>query len=317
MIHVSQLVKYYGSRLAVDNISFDVDQGQIVGFLGPNGAGKTTTLRILTGFMPPTAGAATVAGHNVFTDPDAARRAIGYLPESNPLYPEMRVSEQLHYFGRLHGMNRADRNRRIGELTESCGLEQILHRTIGTLSKGNRQRVGLAQALLHDPKVLILDEPTEGLDPSQITEVRKLIVSLGQSKTILLSSHILPEVEKTANRVVIIAEGRIAAQGTVAELKQQVRSGARVLVEVKAAPEVVRQALTKMPQVADVTVTIHDGWTQASVQPKAGDVDIRELLGDAVVEHRWKIREMRPETATLEEFFVQITAGAAAKAPAA
>ena len=317
MIHVSKLVKYYGPRLAVDHLDLDVQQGQIVGFLGPNGAGKTTTLRILTGFMPPTSGTATVNGHDVQSDADGARRSIGYLPESNPLYPEMRVSEQLHYFGRLHGMRRADRTRRIAELTEVCGLQQIIHRTIGALSKGNRQRVGVAQAILHDPPVLIFDEPTEGLDPSQITEVRKLIVSLGERKTILLSSHILPEVEKTAQRVVIIAEGRIVAQGTVDELKKQVRSASRVLVEVKADAAAVRQAFAAIPQVAEVAVTSVDGWVQAAVTAKQAGADVRELLGQTVIERRWPLREMRPETASLEEFFVQITAGAAAQAPAA
>jgi ABC-2 type transport system ATP-binding protein len=311
MIHVQKLVKYYGSRLAVDHIDLDVEQGQIVGILGPNGAGKTTTLRMLTGFLPATAGKAVVNGHDVFTDSVGVRQSIGYLPESNPLYPELRVAEQLHYFGRLHGMSRPDRNRRIAELTESCGLQQIIHRTVGTLSKGNKQRVGLAQAMLHDPPVLILDEPSEGLDPSQITGVRKLIRTLGERKTILLSSHILPEVEKTAGRVVIIAGGRIVAQGSPDELKKQVRSASRVLVEVKAEAEAVRRAFAAIPHVAHVAVTAHGAWTHAAVTSKRAGDDIRELLGDAIAEHRWTLREMRPETASLEEFFVQITAGAA------
>jgi ABC-2 type transport system ATP-binding protein len=312
MIHVRKLVKYYGQRLAVDHIDLDVEKGRIVGILGPNGAGKTTTLRILTGFLPATAGSATIDGHDVMTDPIAVRRAIGYLPESNPLYPEMRVSEQLHHFGRLHAMSRSDRNRRIADLTESCGLSQIVHRTIGTLSKGNRQRVGLAQALLHDPPVLILDEPTEGLDPSQITGVRSLILDLGRSKTILLSSHILPEVEKTADDVVIIAAGRIVAQGSPQQLKARVRSASRVLMEVRADAPLVRTTLAALPQVADVTVRAVDGWTHAAITAKSAGQDIRELLGETAAKHHWTLREMRPETASLEEFFVQITAPAAA-----
>ncbi len=314
MIHIQKLVKYYGSRLAVDHLNLDVEAGQIVGILGPNGAGKTTTLRILTGFMPATSGAATVNGHNVLTDSLEARRSIGYLPETSPLYPEMRVSEQLHFFGRLHGLNRTARNKRIADLTDSCGLTQIIHRTIGNLSKGNKQRVGLAQALLHDPPVLILDEPTEGLDPSQITEIRKLIKSLGQTKTILLSTHILPEVEKTCHRAVIIAQGRVVASGSPDELKSKVRQASRVIVEVKAKAEDVQRILGALPHVGQVSVTTSDGWCSAFVTAKQHGHDIRELLGDAVMENRWPLREMRHETASLEEFFIQVTSGAAGKA---
>jgi ABC-2 type transport system ATP-binding protein len=312
MIHVRQLVKFYGPRLAVDHIDLDVQKGQIVGILGPNGAGKTTTIRILTCFMPPTSGEATINGFDVFSQSVDVRRSIGYLPESNPLYPEMKVSEQLHYFGQLHGLDRSARNRRIGELTESCGLSQIINREIGRLSKGNRQRVGLAQALLHDPPVLILDEPTEGLDPKQISDIRNLIVSLGEKKTILLSSHILPEVEKTCQRVVIIHQGRVAAQGTPAELKAQVRSQSRVILEVQADAAKVKQVLSNVPLVNEVEVTGRDGWVQAAVSSAHVGKDIREALGKAVIENRWPIREMRPETATLEEFFVQITSTRAA-----
>ncbi|MBI1368204.1 MAG: ATP-binding cassette domain-containing protein [Planctomycetes bacterium] len=306
MIQVQQLVKYYGPHLAVDRLDLNVEDGQVVGILGPNGAGKTTTLRILTCFMPPTSGNAKVNGHDILTDSDAVRKSIGYLPEATPLYPEMRVCEQLHYFGRLHGLSRAARQHRIADLTDACGLNQIIHRPIGNLSKGNKQRVGLAQALLHDPPVLILDEPTAGLDPTQITEVRKLILSLAERKTILLCTHILPEVEKTCQRVVIINRGRIAAEGTPDDLKAKVRLRSRVLVEVKAEPEQVRAAFEKLNHVADVSVTSHNGWTSAAVTPKGG-ADIRELLGDAVIERRWSLREMRHETASLEEFFIQIT----------
>jgi len=309
MIRVEQLVKYYGPTLAVDHLDFEVEAGQVVGVLGPNGAGKSTTIRIITAFMPPTSGAASVNGHDVLTDSEAVRQSIGYLPESTPLYPEMRVREQLHYFGRLHGQSRNDRNKRIGELTEACGLEAILSRPVGQLSKGNKQRVGLAQAMLHDPPVLILDEPTAGLDPTQITEVRKLIQHLAETKTILLSTHILPEVEKTCQRVMIISNGRLVAQGEPEQLKAQVRSGSRVVVEVKAPGQQVKDVFSKIQAVQSVDVAEADGWTQAAVAAK-GEIDLREILGDAVIENRWPIREMTHETASLEEFFVQITSQA-------
>jgi len=314
MIHVDNLVKYYGPTLAVDHISLEVGKGQIVGFLGPNGAGKTTTIRMLTCFLPPTAGTATVNGHDILRESDEVRRGIGYLPEATPLYPEMKVTEQLHFFGKLQGLDRATRRRRIDELTDACGLEHILRRPVGQLSKGNRQRVGLAQAMLHDPPVLILDEPTAGLDPAQITEVRDLIKSLAEHKTILLSTHILPEVEKTCDHVVIIALGRIVAEGAPAELVANVRSKSRVIVDVKADAEQVRKVFSAIGQVADVEVTQDGAWTRAAVTTKDKDFDIRELLGDAAVENKWTIREMRPETASLEEYFVQITSGGAAEA---
>ena len=314
MIHVRELRKYYGTLPAVDGIDFDVEAGQVVGFLGPNGAGKTTTIRILTGFMPPTAGSATVNGFDVFNQSLEARSSIGYLPEGNPLYGEMRVREQLHYFGKLHGIERNSRNRRIADLTERCGLQKIIDRPISQLSKGNKQRVGLAQAMLHDPPVLILDEPTIGLDPSQITEVRRLIHDLAQRHTVLLSTHILPEVERSCSKVIIIAGGKIVATGTPAELRSKVRRGSRVIVEVKAAAEQVRQAFEGMAHVGAVDITSVDGWCRAAVSPNEAGADIRELLGDAVTEKRWPIREIRHETASLEEFFVQVTNPASVKA---
>ena len=307
MIHTRQLLKYYGRHLAVDRIDFDVADGQVVGFLGPNGAGKTTTLRILTGYMPPTSGSATVNGFDVFTQSLEARQSIGYLPESNPLYGEMRVREQLHYFGKLHGLDRLARSRRIAELTDRCGLQKVLDRPINQLSKGNKQRVGLAQALLHDPPVLILDEPTVGLDPSQITEVRRLIQNLGERKTVLLSTHILPEVERSCQNVIIIAGGRIVASGSPAELRAKVRSGSRVIVEVKASPDAVRRTFESIQHVGAVDVGGQDGWCRAAVTPRQAGQDIRELLGDAVIEKRWPMREMKHEAASLEEFFVQVT----------
>jgi ABC-2 type transport system ATP-binding protein len=314
MIHVRQLVKYYGPRLAVDHLDLQVPEGQIVGILGPNGAGKTTTIRILTCFLPATSGAAVINGHDVFTHSMEVRRSIGYLPESNPLYPEMKVHEQLHFYGKLHGMDRPARVKRIGELTEACGLGQILNRQIAFLSKGNKQRVGLAQAMLHDPPVLILDEPTEGLDPSQITEVRKLILRLGEKKTILLSTHILPEVEKTCQRAVIISQGKLVADGAPGELKARVRSASRVILEVKAEARKVQELLAAAPYVGHVECAQHGEWTHAAVTARQPGQDIRESLGQTAVSQHWAIREIRPETASLEEYFIQATSAASVAA---
>jgi ABC-2 type transport system ATP-binding protein len=243
----------------------------------------------------------------VFDDSMAVRRSIGYLPENTPLYPEMRVAEHLHHFGKLHGMSRADRTRRIDELADRCGLGAIRHRLVGQLSKGNRQRVGLAQALLHDPPVLILDEPTVGLDPAQITSVRQLIVELGRDKTILLSTHILPEVEKTCGEVVIVAGGRVVAKGEPDELRRQVTRKARVLVEVKANPVAVKELLESLAGVRSVETDNRDGWCRAAVTPTDPNSDVRAALAAAIAGKQWSLRELRHEAATLEEFFVQIT----------
>ncbi len=215
MIHVEHLTKYYGDYAAVRDVSFDVARGQVVGFLGPNGAGKSTTMRMLTGYITPTSGRASIDGKDVFWDPIAARRRVGYLPESCPLYSEMRVEEYLHFRGGLKGMTRKDTLRRTGFVMDRCWLRDVRRQLIGTLSKGYRQRVGLADALLANPAVLILDEPTVGLDPTQIRETRRLIKELGADHTVLLSTHILPEVEMTCDSVIIIYQGQVAAQGTL------------------------------------------------------------------------------------------------------
>jgi ABC-2 type transport system ATP-binding protein len=307
MIAVNNLVKWYGPNLAVDHLTFEIPRGQIVGFLGPNGAGKSTTLRMLTGYLPPTSGTATIDGQDILTASHEARRRIGYLPESTPLYPEMRVEEYLHYRGQLMGMSRGDRKKRIDVVCDRCSLTPVRRRLIGHLSKGNRQRVGLAQALLHNPPVLILDEPTAGLDPNQINAVRGLIHELKDQHTVLLSTHILPEVEKSADRVLIIARGRIVAQGTPQELLQQVTAGAKVVVEVNAPQADVKSRLEALPAVSQVHTQEAEGWTLATVTPAEGG-DIRQLLGQAVLDNRWVLREMRYETATLEQYFIQITA---------
>jgi len=307
MIEVRNLVKWYGPTLAVGDISFAIPKGQIVGFLGPNGAGKSTTLKIITGYLPPTSGYAGIDGQNVLTAPEVARARIGYLPEANPLYPEMRVTEYLDYRGRLFEMPRAQRKQRSAYVIERCGLSAVRRRLIGQLSRGNKQRVGLAQALLHDPPVIILDEPTVGLDPNQVLQFRKLIEELKGQHTLLLSTHILPEVEKMADYVIIIAGGRIAAQGSPAELRQQVTSASRVLLEVKAAASNVEKTLRQLPQVLTVDTTTQDGWCRAAVTSRPG-ADVREAIGQAVTTQGWPLREMRYETAGLEQFFVQITA---------
>ncbi len=311
MIEVRQLVKSYGPTLAVAGIDLDVAAGRIVGILGPNGAGKTTTLRILTCFMPATSGTAKVNGHDVFRESAQVRQCIGYLPENTPLYPEMRVDEHLHYFGRLYGMKRATRVRRINELTDRCGLGQIRRRLVGQLSKGNRQRVGLAQAMLHEPKLLVLDEPTIGLDPTQITEVRRLIAELGEEKTILLSTHILPEVERTCDDVVIIHQGRIAAQGTPDQLKARLRSRGRTRVELKANPVEVKKALSEVDGVGAVATTARDGWCIATIDAEDEERDIRPAVASAVMNRGWQLRELRHDSPSLEEFFIRVTSAPA------
>ena len=307
MIEVQNLVKWFGPTLAVDRVSFHIPAGQIVGFLGPNGAGKSTTLRVLTGFIPPTSGRALIDGLDVLRQSEEARSRIGYLPESTPLYPEMRVEEYLHYRGRLYGMSRPERRQRIDVASDRCGLTGLRRRLVGQLSRGNRQRVGLAQALLHDPQVLILDEPTAGLDPNQIAHVRQLIGELAGQHTILISTHVLPEVEKVADRVIIIAAGRIMADGTPDELRRQVTAGARVVVQIKASVEAVARAFGQVPGVCQVETSADDGWARATVSAEEG-ADVREALGQVALTNGWALREIRFETASLEQFFVQITA---------
>ncbi len=310
MIQARQLTKWYGPTLALDAIDLDVDRGRIVGFLGPNGAGKSTAIRIITGYMPPTRGSASVDGQDVVTDSHAVRSRIGYMPENTPLYPEMRVDEHLHYFGKLHGLPRKARTARIDALADRCGLTAIRRRPVGQLSKGNRQRVGLAQAMLHDPPVLILDEPTAGLDPAQITAVRQLIRDMAGTKTVLLSTHILPEVEKTCQDVVIINRGRIVARGTPDQLRAKVRSGGRVIVEVQAGEQDVRKALEALAAVGTVQTESAGGWCTARIAPKDTEADIRPALGKCIVERGWVPRSMRYEVGSLEEYFIQITATA-------
>ncbi|HUB25126.1 MAG TPA: ATP-binding cassette domain-containing protein [Tepidisphaeraceae bacterium] len=313
MISVRELTKAYGTVLAVDKVSFDVPKGQIVGFLGPNGAGKSTTLRMLTCYLSPTSGTATINGFNIFHDSDMVRENLGYLPENVPLYLEMRVEEYLEFRGRLRKMPRAERLKRIDYVVERCWLKNVRKRLIGHLSKGYRQRVGLADTLLHNPAVLILDEPTVGLDPTQIRETRKLVKDLGGQHTLMLSTHILPEVEAVCDRAIIIAGGRIVAQGTPDELRASRRLGSRVLIECRGPEKEVEMALQRVSGVSRVEVLNGHGdsnYTVCALRPKEG-CDVREEAARTVIQRGWPLRDLRLEHATLEEFFVQVTANQA------
>ena len=314
MISVSSLTKVYGQTLAISKVSFEVPAGQIVGFLGPNGAGKSTTLRILTCYIPPTSGTASIAGHDIFHESEQVRQKLGYLPENCPLYPEMKVEEYLDFRGQLRLMDRPTRRRRIDYVVERCWLSTVRRRTISHLSKGFRQRVGLADALLHNPPVLILDEPTVGLDPAQIRETRKLIRELGGQHTIILSTHILPEVEAVCDRAIVIAGGRIVAQGTPDELRASRRMTARVLVECRAPARELESVLARVSGVKEVEI-LNNGepsgsYATAALRAKDG-YDVREEVARTIIQKGWPLREIRLEHATLEEFFVEVTANQA------
>jgi ABC-2 type transport system ATP-binding protein len=307
MIQVRNLTKRYGPVLAVDDVSFDVDEGGVTGFLGPNGAGKTTTIRILSCYQPATSGTATVGGFDVFSHSIEVRRRVGYLPESAPLYPEMRTREYLSFRARLRGMGPSERVSAIRRVSERCWLGEFIDRPIGHLSKGMRQRVGLADALLHDPPVLILDEPTVGLDPNQIRETRHLIQDLGAHHTVLLSSHILHEVEQTCTKAIIIAGGRIVASGSPRELREQFAARGRVVAEVQAPRKDLEAGVKGISGVRSIDVTTDDGWLRLAVDVSEGR-DVREDLYRLVAANGWGLREIRREGPTLEDFFVQVTA---------
>ena len=306
MINVEHLTKHYGRVAAVDDVSFEVNKGEILGFLGPNGAGKTTTMRILTGFMPPTSGHAEVAGHDIFKESLEARRHIGYLPETVPLYPEMTPRTYLDFIGKIRGLDGKTRKRRINDVAEKVRIVDMLDRLIGKLSKGYRQRVGLAQALLGDPEVLILDEPTVGLDPRQIVETRQVIKDLGGDHTVILSTHILPEVSMTCERVVIINRGRVAAMDTPSNLQRRLQGADAVEVEVRGPAEAVQAALSALPQVQGVKRrAVGPELTSFEIDCEDGS-DIREQVATTIVRQGWGLRELRPASISLEEVFVQL-----------
>jgi ABC-2 type transport system ATP-binding protein len=312
MIHVNNLVKRYGSHAAVDHISFEVDRGGVIGLLGPNGAGKSTTIRILACYMPATSGRATVAGFDVFAQSMEVRRRVGYLPESTPLYSEMRAREYLNYRGKLRGMDRAGREAAIRRVAERCWLGEFIDRPIGQLSKGMRQRIGLADAIMHEPDVLILDEPTIGLDPTQIRETRGLIRELGERHTILLSSHILSEIEQVCRQTIIIAAGRIIATGSPQELRSRFGGQGRVVAEVKAPAVEIEAGARAIQGVRKVDAVVNDGWVRVLLDAPP-EIDVREDLYRLTTSRGWSMRELRREGGTLEDFFVKVTAEQAAK----
>ncbi len=307
MIKVDNLTRMFGSKRAVDNISFEVKEGEILGFLGPNGAGKTTTMRILSCFIPATGGQVKIDGLDVFGDSLEVRRKIGYLPENVPLYPDMRVSEYLHYRCSLKGISGRKRRRRMTEVLEMCSLTDVRKTIIGKLSKGFRQRVGLADALVHDPQVLILDEPTIGLDPSQIRHVRNLIKSLAGKHTVILSSHILPEVEMVCERVLIMKSGKIVASDTPDNLVGLMKGNMHVMAEIMAPEELVRSALESLAGVVKLALAPDGGWLKVTCECAKG-ADVREDLFKLVRDKGWALRELRMEKRHLEDVFIEVTA---------
>jgi gliding motility-associated transport system ATP-binding protein len=301
MIEVQNLVKRYGSVTAVKGISFSAQPGQVTGFLGPNGAGKTTTMRMLTGFLPPSAGKAFVAGFDVFDQSMEVRKRVGYLPESVPLYRDMTALGYLMYMGEIRGLK--NRREKALETLERVALVERAQSRIRTLSKGMRQRVGLAQALLHDPDVLILDEPTIGLDPLQVLELRELVRELGRSHTLLFSTHILSEAEQVCDSVVIINQGEIVAQGSPTELRGMLERGGRVLLRVNVNPDTALPVIQALPEVASTGISM-DGII---VTPKSASLDPRPSIARAVVQNHWDLIELRPLAVNLEEIFLELT----------
>jgi ABC-2 type transport system ATP-binding protein len=306
MIDASQISKRYGTTLALDQVTFQIQPGEVVGLLGPNGAGKTTMLKILTGYLPPTEGSARVANFDILDGSLEVRRRIGYLPETNPLYEELAVYESLEWTARLRGMLPSLYRGAIRQVVEVCGLSSVVAKDIAHLSKGFRQRVGLAQAILHDPEILILDEPTSGLDPNQQSEVRQLIQTLKQKKTVLLSTHILSEAQSACDRVLIIHKGKIVADGTPDMLRQRMSKGQRLLLELKAPAALARDTLAKLPGVERVTIQ-KEVNSHVVLTLESQEADLREAVFELAVEKRWPIMQMTPETFSLEDVFRQLT----------
>ena len=310
-IAVRNLVKMYGDTAAINDISFDVKTGEILGFLGPNGAGKTTTMKIITCYMPPSSGSVEVDGMNTAEQSLEVRRKIGYLPEMNPLYLDMNVLDYMEYSAQLHGLRGGSVQQRIKEMVHVCGLEDVRHKDIGEMSKGYRQRVGLAQSMIHDPEVLILDEPTSGLDPNQIAEIRTLIKHLGRAKTVILSTHILSEVQATCDRVLIIHEGKIVANGSPAQLQQEFQGADTITMEIKAVaadPQAeIAPRLKTVAYVTGVTLLAHsEGRSTFEIHADKGN-DIREALFRTAVSEGWIVLEMHRRVTSLEEVFHKLT----------
>ena len=317
MIEVEGLTKRYGRTTAVDGVSFRVERGEILGFLGPNGAGKTTTMRILTCYLPPTEGTARVAGYDVFSQPMEVKRRVGYLPETPPLYPDMSVREYLDFCSRIKGVPAKERKTRVGDAIEKCRVGDVRDKLIAKLSKGYRQRVGLAQAILHNPEVLILDEPTAGLDPKQIIETRELIRSLAGDHTVILSTHILPEVSMTCGRVVIINKGRVVAEDTPDNLTRRLKGAGTIRVEARGEAASVLEAVRAVPGVlAAHPRGGHDGAVIVDVEAEAGR-DVRAELAWAVVTKGHALLGLQQMGMSLEEIFLHLTTTDAADAATA
>jgi len=305
-IQVRNLTKYYGDFLAVDNISFEVWDGEVLGFLGPNGAGKSTTLKMLTCFMPATAGKISVAGYDVFSQSLDVRKNVGYMPENTPLYTEMRVREFLHFRASIKGVRRSQRSRRISEVVEMCAIGEVEKKIIGQLSKGFRQRVGLADALIADPPILVLDEPLASLDPNQQTQSKKLIKNLKGKHTIIFSTHILSDVEEICDRMVIIDRGKMIASGSPDELAQRFQEENHLRVEIVGPKDEVRKTVEGIQGVRSVEMSETDGVVVIKVKTET-ETDVREKLSQTVIERNWGLREMRSERMELTEIFGRLT----------
>lgn len=306
MIELKNVTKRFGTTTAVNNISFSVQKGEVVGFLGPNGAGKTTTMRIITCYLPQDDGEVTVSGYNVFDNSLEIRKKIGYLPESAPVYHDMGVTEFLSYIAEIRGIPKKTRKSNVDKMVEVCGLNKVVGKDIGELSKGFRQRVGIAQAMIHDPELLVLDEPTIGLDPNQIIEIRGLIKQLGKEKTVLLSTHILPEVTATCSRVIIINDGVIAAQGTPDELTSQAKGEYIIHTMIRGTPDEVKSKIMSIENVTETRIIEGKGDSLNRYRIKSKE-DISEQLFHIVVQNNWVLTELRKETLSLEDVFTKIT----------
>jgi ABC-2 type transport system ATP-binding protein len=309
MIQVENLTKFYGATRAVDDVTFNVRKGEVLGFLGPNGAGKSTTMKVLTCYLAPTAGRAQVAGFDVFDNSLEVRKHLGYLPEDTPLYKDMTVLEYLQFAAAMRGMASDRSAKRIKEIGGRCGLHEVAGKLVGELSRGYRQRAGLAQAMLDDPDILILDEPTSGLDPNQIVEIRQLIKEVGKEKTVILSTHILPEVQATCSRILIISSGKLVADGSPDELRAREKASRyRLLVEANGATaEAVKARLGSIKGVSRCETVLGEVGAHAFSLYAAGDEDLRKVLFRAAVDNKWTLLELHREAASLETVFRNLT----------
>lgn len=307
MIVAENLSKRYADRAVVDGVSFHADRGEILGFLGPNGAGKTTTMRMITGFLSPSGGRVTLGGVDIAEDSIRARRMIGYLPETPPLYPEMTVREYLHYVARLREIPNREIPLRLGEVLERCFLQEVSDKLISHLSKGFKQRVGLAQAMIHRPELLILDEPTSGLDPKQIIQIRELIKELAADRTVILSTHILPEVQNTCSRVLIINRGKVVAEDAPERLEAQLKAGERVTLRVRGSKEELEQAFAPIEGIRSCAIELLEAQEKLCRVEIAADRDLREALARMVIEKGFGLLELRSVSLSLEEIFLKLT----------